>query len=437
MDRDALLAAISSAARLNLVWGMELADSLSFLNNWTTDLWDALLEAWSNSEVADQLSKPLLWMEKEAVVTNHVEAISRALWTLAKDEKRTEIVPWLPRLNHLANRLWDRLQPNTETAGPQGWLELAINRPSGMIAEFWLGSLSILLQSSASFTYELDGEYLHAFNSFLQDRSTNGRLARTLLASNIAFLLQVDGEWTKSHVLPIFSDFTERGEEADAAWDGFLTWGNLTPLAYETMAEAFLAALPHLHAELSARSARFIECFTYIVGYYLDVPLEKWIPELFRYASIEDRREFAVQVCWHLRNFSEEQQRDWWVRWLRSYCENRAVGKPASLDPQELEPMLDWLPHLSASFPECVSIMKKMQPAPIRMSSVLFELADGDLSLRYPEEMISLLLFVETCSPEGGAWFGLEKIVGKLKSANIPPQTRIRFEEFLARRGIL
>ena len=271
----------------------------------------------------------------------------------------------------------------------------------------------------------------------MQEGSTNGRLARTLLAANTAFLLQVDEEWTRSRILPLFVNYSGRGDEAAASWDGFLTWGNVTPQAYGRMAEAFLSALPHLHAELEGRSARFVEYYTYIVGYYLDHPQERWIPKFFKYAHIEDRREFAVQVCWHLRNFSEEQRRDWWVRWLKSYCENRAVGKPAGLDPEELEPMLDWLPHLSTSFAECVSILTKMQPAPIRMSSFLFELADGDLSACYPEDMIRLLLFVETCRPEGGAWFGLEKIVGKLRKADIPPQTRIGFEEFLARRGIL
>ena len=173
LDRDALLAVISSATRANVLWGMELAECLSALGNWTADLWDALIEGWSNCEATESLSKPLLWMERSEVITHHVDALSRALWALAKDEKREGIASYLPRLTDLAISLWSGLQPSTEVPG----LRDGSNSPSivlrGKSRSF--GSRSFpCKEATRPQTNWTANTYTHSTLSCKKDRQTDG-----------------------------------------------------------------------------------------------------------------------------------------------------------------------------------------------------------------------------------------------------------------------
>ena len=55
----------------------------------------------------------------------------------------------------------------------------------------------------------------------MEDRSDAGTLGKAVLASQLAFLLAVDEDWTKERLLPVFTDH-RHPEDRDAVWDGFL-----------------------------------------------------------------------------------------------------------------------------------------------------------------------------------------------------------------------
>ena len=89
---------------------------------------------------------------------------------------------------------------------------------------------------------------------------------------------------------------------------------------------------------------------------------------------------FAVEVGRRLQHHMDEaKQQEWWERWLKRYWENRLRGAPAGeLEVSEVAQMLEWLPHLTAVFPEAVNLAVQMTVGPSRDCWVIEKLCRSD-----------------------------------------------------------
>ena len=175
---------------------------------------------------------------------------------------------------------------------------------------------------------------------------------------------------------------------------------------------------------LTARRDRFVEYYTTSAGFFADRPLEDWIPKFFQVATTEDRRCFARHMEFLLRGLDEERQKEWWQRWLQQYWENRGSGTPVPLEPVEVQCMLDWLPHLPATFPEAVRLAVRMPKARFEYSHLTYALKDSPLVEQYPDEMAQLIIFVLSCDVPPSTWHGLQELAGRL--AHLPVQAALR-----------
>jgi hypothetical protein len=125
-----------------------------------------------------------------------------------------------------------------------------------------------------------------------------------------------------------------------------------------------------------------------------------------------------------LRGLDEARQKEWWQRWLRQYWENRVSGLPVPLEPVEVKHMLDWLPHLPATFPEAVMLAIRMPKTRFEYSHLAYELKDSPLVEQYPDAMAQLIIFVLSCDAPTSTWYGLQELTGRL--ADLPVQTTLR-----------
>ena len=188
----------------------------------------------------------------------------------------------------------------------------------------------------------------------------------------------------------------ERGaDEFQAAWDGFLWRGTLNSTVAELMEEVILKAVRQIRGELAGREKqkRFVQYYTSMVGYFVADPFGDWIPLLFEHGDQETRLQFAGAVEQKLRGMTGDGRREWWRRWLRRYWEGRLQGVPMALDPRETEPMLEWMPLLSADFPEAVEFAIRMPVAPVQRGTVIYHLRTPEL-LRHGEAMARLLIWL-------------------------------------------
>lgn len=423
---------VAMAAKQNFDWGLDLADALAKNGEWDDHFWAYLIRAWSEMVLdEDKYRKVLHWLGKAELHPKHNRAISDVLYALVKDDGVSHTLNLLPQANKIAAALWNHLDRTEQIEGRDDWLQFAFNHPAGILAEFWLNGLSLWRKQQDPVPTVLSDEYRTALSYILQDRELPGRLGQTILASQVASLLTVDEVWTKKNVLPLFDPASYSFQ---AAWDGFLNWGNLNPALAEAMTGLFFKAVKRLDRDLSGQRDRFIKCYISMLASFAEDPIGQWIPKFFQGRSQEAKNQFALEVGYCLRT-DEAVRREWWKRWLKQYWDNRLQSVPAGavLEVGEVEHMLDWLPHLTAVFPEAVDLAVQMPSIPLQNYDLIHELETGDLWQKYPEEVAKLLIHWGKCDLREDVWYSGTELVDKLLQSGISPELKQKLKEFRVR----
>ena len=430
-DRGELGRAVADAASRNFEWGLRLADTLSGAGNWDTNLWIALLHAWHEMDFDnDRYQQILRRFCRTELQQKHVRQIADFLYALVRDVGTQNTSEILTQANEIAAELWSLIDPNEPLEPYDDWLTRAINHPAGVLAQFWLGSLSSWRRQQDSTSEGLSSQYREALSLIVQDRKSAGRLGRCVLAGRFSFLLAIDENWTRENLLPSFKNHDEV-DEYRAVWDGFLTWRSFSPQVAELLSDAFLDAVLRIQSHFSGgsrRAMKLIDAYTVMFAYYGTDPLDTWVPQLFKNSSEAHRCHFAFVIGHHLRRMNEGQQYEWWQRWLRSYWENRLQGVPARLESDEVGRMLRWLADLTAVFPEAVALAIRMLKLPIgrleRAHGVINELRKSDsLVQNHPQEIAQLLVHLgQLDSDSSQLWYGGREFIDQLLQSDITPE---------------
>lgn len=421
-NRRGLMDNVADAATQNFDWGLDLADALARIEEWDVDLWAALIHAWSRMELdEDQYRKVLCWLSKVELYPKHNREIAKVLYTLVRHDGPSYASDLLPQANEIAAALWhdlDRTEPIEES---DDWFRSASSHPAWELANFWLSGFSLWLKHQDPRPTVLSGEYRAALLDIVGDRSLTGKLGRTILTSDFAFLLAVDEAWTRECLLPLFDP---NSDDFQAAWSGFLTGGRLIPVVAEVMTDPFLKAVEEIGSDLFNQRYRFIEYYVHMLVYFVEAPIDKWIPKLFRHGdSQETKTYFAEEIGNHLQNMAEVERQELWQRWLKRYWKNRLQGIPAgALGSGEIAQMLNWLPHLTAVFPEAVDLAVQMPEGVLRGCRVIDELSiddENELGQRHPESVANLLIYLWEYDLPGHSWRSARDLIGQLLLSDI------------------
>ena len=443
-NRRTLLNHVAEAATQNFDWGLDLANVLGEAEKWDTDLWSTLIHAWSRMELDEnRYSKVLSWLGKVELHPRYNREIADALYALLREDRSSYALNLLPQANEIAATLWRHLDSIELTEETDDWSRFAINYPAWDLANFWLYGFSLWRQHQDPTPTVLSDEYREALSGIMEDQSLSGKLGRTVLAGQFAFLLAVDETWTRDNLLPLFASDSK---DFQAAWDGFLTRGRLNPAVAEIMADPFFEAVERINSDLFNQRDRFIKYYIYMFEYLAENPLDRWIRKFFQYASQEQPSEteesmlfprnaqetknyFAAEVGSRLRRMAEAEQQEWWQRWLKRYWENRLDGIPAALEAGEIAHMLNWLPHLTAVFPEAVNLAVQMPEGALQGCRVIEELNRSDLWRRHPESVVKLLIYLRECNLPRYSWDSARDLIDQLILLDISPERRQELQE--------
>ncbi len=431
-SRSGLMSNVAEAVKQNFDWSLELADALARYGEWDVDLWSVLIRSWSEMELdEDKHSQVLHWLGKTNLYPEHKHLIADTLYALVKGDSTTYALNLLPQANKIATALWHHLDCNGEEKND--WLHQAINHPAGILAQFWVLGFSLWRKQQDPEPTTFSPEYCQVLSDIVQDQKLPGKLGRTVFASHFAFLLAVDEEWTRENLLPLFdpdnSDF-------QAAWDGFLAWGRLSPAVAEVMADLFFKAIERINSDLSYQCRRFIEYYTGMLVHFVEEdPFDKWIPRLFQFGGQEAGKEFAFNLRHYLRNMNGTTQQELWQRWLKQYWENRLQGVPAALESDEIGNMLNWLPHLTAVFPEAVDLVVKIhmpQDISLQNRRVIYEINKSDLWKHYPDAVAKLLIYLYEYNLPNYTWVSGRELIDKLLKQDILLEHKKELKEIKA-----
>lgn len=436
--RKGVLEVIKAAVKKNYKWGIDLAEMLSEAKEWDADVWDSLMYAWEEMDLDEgEYRQVLRWLTHEKLYAEHSPAVAAVLHSIVKDKGKPYVITLLPEAEKVASALWGNLKKK-DMNEKFDWVHRAINHPSGKLAEFWLDAISVWRNKQKSSPDELPENYRKELQKICKDKTLPGRLGRTILASQLHFFLHIDESWTKENLIPLFGA-DDNFEDYEAAWDGFLTWGRMNPSVAKELEKYFMKAFDHIENIFkNERRDRFIKYYLGMINSLVDDNLSVYILKFFQHMDNNDRYILANQVWFVLRNLEGENQRKLWDKWLKSYWENRLVGKPESLLPGEIGCMIEWLPCLTEVFPEAVALAVAM---PLRIASlegrIVHELNESDSKLwdRYPEDVARLLVHLGESQSPSHAWDKLPALVDKLFEKGISPRHKRGLEELLAKLG--
>ena len=435
IDRDGLLHAVENAAKGEFEWGLGLAHSLVETEKWDTDLWPSLMRAWSTTELDENRHREVLALLRSVeLYGKQADSIAGYLYSVVKDGGQSYVLNVLSQTNAIAFDLWRHIGQEDPPEKSEDWLTTAINRPAGKLAEYWLHSLSIWRTQQDSAATTLTDEYCDALLQIIRDRSLSGRLGRAVLAAQFSFLVAVDEDWTRENILPLFYP-NDRIGDFQAAWHGFLYWGRLGPTAAELLSPAFFDAVPKITTQLLDCRDRFVGHYVSIITYFIEDPIPKWIPRLFKYADSDVKETFALEVVHRFRSMDDAQQIKQWNRWLKPYWKGRLQGKPTPLEADEVKVMFQWLPTLQAVFPEAVELAVHMpvsHVSQLNLPTLIFDIDRKTLWQKYPEDVTRLLIHLGNSGSPGYMWHGGRTLVDNLLGTNLSAARKQGLEELIA-----
>ena len=435
-NRTGLLREVEEASTQEFEWGIDLADTLIQSGDWNADLWPPLMRAWSHELDACRHRQTLTKLRNADLYSRHTRSVADTLCALVKDGGLPYTAELLAEANELASALWYGLDRSQPVQKERNWLFRAINHPAGVVAEFWLQSLALWQKQQDLRPNSLGDEYELALSGIVQDTTSVGMLGKAVIASRLGFILASDEKWTEQHLVPLFE--CEDGDTRQAVWNGFL-YGPLNPHVADSMKDAFLTAvssMEYLFPDEGEVRQEFVRFYAGMVAYFVDQPLDVWIPRFFKNAKAEDKHQFARALGSELRRMDNVRQHEWWKRWLKLYWENRLQSIPAPLDAGEVEAMLEWLPYFDVLFPEAVDLAIKMPRTPLERALIIHEMSTGGLWPKYPEATTKLLIHLAKSKSPEWFWHGGKELIDKLLGVGLPNNLRTKLEELSARLGL-
>lgn len=407
-ERIGLISTISETCSLHTVWGFELVGALVERELWNTDLWHAVFQGLQKAQLSITDWDALLNISSRSeLLVSHPHDIANLLNSLVREVDKSVDLELLEKANLIALSLWKSLQITSPNEEVKDWLSKAINSPEGIIVEFWLSGLSMFLNCKNDQVRTLPNNYKQWLSMVVQDETSKGGLGRSILASQAAFLFELDEQWTQQYLIPLFNQVEKN--KINQVWDGFLVRGRAYLPLVDILIPGFIGALQRYRLEQPDHRSRFIEFYTSAIVFHVADPTKELLPKLFIHGSLKDRADFAFRLRYYLQEMTYESIKYMWETWLHTYWSNRIDGLYATFDVSEISHMLGWLPHLGELFPEAVQLAISTKKIKIEDTNLFFALESSDLLYRYPNEIAMLLIYLSKCEL-GYHLYGLKKV---------------------------
>ena len=443
-NRWAMLSAVKQAAEANPSWGLDLADAMAEIGAWNSDLWQHVITAWTTAELDQNgVNRVLSHLSVGELQQQHPREIASILSEVVRKTEESEATGLPGAANSIAVTLrpyvsLDELPELTASVGgvPQyvSWLDKAINHASGKLALFWVHSIVLWRRQQEHTPQSLSAAYREALGAIVEEDGVLGKFGRTVLTSNFHFFLAIDEDWTINNLLPLFD--TEH-EDFQCAWDGFLTWGQLSPQIADLLREKFVDAVPQVFQEFQGKMlTRFVEFYVAAMGWLINGANDDWITEFFKHADEETKNQFAIAVGHRLRDLDESRQQEWWNVWLKDYWRNRLQGVPDRLDDAEIAQMLEWVIHFPVVFSEAVELAIQMPLVTLTRSHILRNLGENELIERYPEDLAKFLIHLGRHDTGPWFWASARKVFDKLLTKGLRADLNQGLHELIVRHNL-
>lgn len=262
----------------------------------------------------------------------------------------------------------------------------SLNCSVGVIVGFWIKLLSFEESSSE------EKKYFGLFEKILNDNKYFEQIL-FVLVGNINLLYYRNPTWCKEYIVPYLT--SKDPLKFKSSWEGiaFYSYEFDKKMATEFQ-ENYLEAIRMIKGLDGEGRKHLVYKYTLLLVYVIKTPLNKFIPDFFENAEIQDRLEFisAIRKC--LCKFGNDEKEKLWNSWLKKYWQNRIDNIPVPLDDEENTKMLDWCLKSEILFPYIVKVIETGVKYKEINRLFLISLKNSNLIKEYPKETIKLLIYM-------------------------------------------
>lgn len=395
-SREGLIDNVGKAVANRYDWGMALMHALKRREWPQPDLCKAVVDGWRQADLAPAQWEEILrfLLEDDRVAAFVVYEASSLLENgIAKSSNGIPGSCLRPAVR-LSENLWSVCVRSDEgkQEKAEDWLFVAINRPAGILLEFFLHLLSRLRQQSGDQWKEIGPEHKRFLESVLSGPSYAAELGRIVLASQLHFVFSLDEKWAVSNVVPLF-DRTADSRRALQAWHGFLTWGRWTHGLLPHLMPYYEGAFPALHSEFGKFRRNFCEHLAGIACFGSKNPVEDgWLSRFMVAGALEERIMWASALGQMLAQMKAPASQNAWDLWIDTYWQNRIQGLPVALDAAEVSEMVQWSVHLQSVFPAVVTRICSSPVPKLEHSFIYHQLSKSEIPTQHPSSTAKLVL---------------------------------------------
>lgn len=428
---EGLIAIVGRAVVKEPAWGLGLMQALADNSAWDVELWNRLLQGCGDATFTDDEWRRFLeFLDKFVSQILARDSLCEFLLDCVKRQENPIPNNLLKLADRVSRGAWEA-SLGEEWEETENWLDRAVNRPAGKLAQFWMHVLS--QKRGAQEQRQTGIEDRKFFTAVIQSDTFSGALARTIFVGTLPFLMAIDAEFTRNELLP-FLNWELNEEHALQAWQGLIYWARWLPVVEE---------LRPLLRGTFARLDRFSENYRRaLAGRVAHLALfgceDPWtdgmLSNYIEHAGEKERCEFACVFGQQLEIMPPDQLKSIWERWLRSYIESRTRGIPLAISSGESQEMLNWALQLAPVFAEFASLFSKTKVEVEYSGPFIRGLAKSTLPKEAPEAVAELLLVVLQ-NEIVYDWDDVGRIVRTLLEFRAPREKLISICDQLARLG--
>ena len=427
-ERRGLQQIVQQACVQEFRWGNDLAMGLIDLENLSTDLWEAVLAAWHDEGCAiDDWSSVL---DVLAFVLERKDLSRGVAWVLvrfAKDAGGSELYE---RANRLAADMWRENSDDAEGWLGSGLLYASWNSAAGQIPMYWVEVAKRLLDRSVV-SDRVETELKRAVPDILDFNSQQSTVGKVTLGAWFRVLYQLDEEWAKEELVPMFVTSQDGFE---AAWEGFLWTFQGTLWMPDIMMDHVEGAIANRQQINTDEGAGIPRLVSYLCCTQEPAVSHRLFQVLCTTANDaeslgNDIAGFVIGIRSLLRRMDVQHRIRLWGSWLRDHLEHRRNGIPRGLLEGEVWELLTLIPVMLPAVPEIVDVLTDfpLDGSDTNSFDMIFHRVDVN---DFPREYTKLMLYLDRYDLDDWQWNHNKKHIDKLiANEAVPLDQRRRLQD--------
>lgn len=396
-NRDGLLSALTAAVKKDPDWGIRVGKALSRRETKVTDALAHILWGWRDAELTDlQWRDVLQFLVESPLLLQCDRDAARLLENGVRREKNRIPESLIPLAERVGTIVWRAAETTSQTPrqNSKDWLEDAINAVGGILAEFFMTTLSMRRQRAGTKWKGPPVTLRTQLDRIALSRTHAGEMGRVLLASQLHFLHSCDPRWAKRRVLPLLRWRRDKTQTIQA-WHGFAFWGRWSDELLPHLFPLYEQCFGRLATDLKPMRERLV---THIASICLFSSLKytrgRWLDKFLRSVTVSERVLFADSIRKLLWDLDATKAAQAWHSWLGPYWADRLMGTPVPLEKEEASQMAEWAPHLGSAFPDVVQRIAETNLA-LKVDDLIYHMLKlKGMPTAYPEATARLLCIV-------------------------------------------